>query len=53
MLADIIGSNPSIQDVRILSISINCRPRTISNYQLQFDEVIDLDRKLAEPIMII
>jgi len=52
MLADIFSSNNLIADARVLQIGINCRPQTIANYQLQYDQIFELDRKVAEPILI-
>jgi uncharacterized phage protein gp47/JayE len=52
MIVGILASNNSISDVRILQIGINCRPQAIANYQLQYDQVFELDRKVAEPILI-
>lgn len=52
MITAILSSNNSISDVRILQIGINCRPQAIANYQLQYDQVFELDRKVAEPILI-
>ena len=52
MITSILSSNNAISDVRILQIGINCRPQAIANYQLQYDQVFELDRKVAEPILI-
>lgn len=53
MRSVIIDAHPGIEDLRILQMTINCKPQVIANYRLREDEVFDLDRKVADPILII
>lgn len=46
-------SNSSVKDVKILELFINCRPRTLRNYQLDKDELFIPDEETPDPIEII
>lgn len=49
----VMDSNSAIRDMNILELIINCRPQVIANYRLREDEVFDLDRKVAQPLLVI
>lgn len=49
----VMDANNSIRDMNILELNINCKPQVVANYRLREDEVFDLDRKVAQPLMVI
>jgi uncharacterized phage protein gp47/JayE len=48
-----LQSNSAIKDINIQQLGIHCRPQVIANYSLRSDEIFDISRKLAEPIMVV
>lgn len=48
-----IEANNSIRDIQIKQLAVDCKPQVISNYSLREDEIFDIDRKLAQPILVV
>lgn len=48
-----LEAHSGIRDVSVRQFAVECRPQVIANYRLRADEIFDLDRKLAEPILVV